>query len=71
VTQEASWLPGADPCWAWCTRGGAQTIITTAVTSSSRPAAPVSHVDLARFPLTTDVIFATRFPRWNPVRSPR
>jgi hypothetical protein len=36
------------------------------VASSSSPAAPVSHVDLARFPLTTDVIFATRFPRWNP-----
>jgi hypothetical protein len=35
-----------DPGRAACTRGAAQTIITTAVASSSSPAAAVSHVDL-------------------------
>jgi hypothetical protein len=62
-TRETSSLLGAVPCWAAGTRGAAQTIITTAVTSSRSPAAAVSHVDLTRFSLTTGVIFRTRSRR--------
>jgi len=40
-----------------------QTIITTAVTSSSNPAAPVSTVDLERAPLTIAFIVSNPFPR--------
>jgi hypothetical protein len=49
------------------TLGAAQTIITNAVDSSSRPAAPVSHVDFQRDLLTTAVIAAPRFPDGIPV----
>jgi hypothetical protein len=46
--------------------GAAQTIITKATDRSSRPAAPVSHVDFERDLLTTAVIVGTPSPRWNP-----
>ena len=51
--------------------GAAQTIITKAAASISRPVAPVSHVDFERDLLTTAVIFGTPYPRWNPVRFSR
>jgi len=62
-TQEASCWCGTNPGCAACIRGAAQTIITTAVTSSSNPAAPVSTVDLERAPLTIAFIVSNPFPR--------
>jgi len=62
-TQEASCWCGTNPYRAACIRGAAQTIITTAVTSSSNPAAPVSTVDLERAPLTIAFIVSNPFPR--------
>ena len=58
--------PGACAA-AWCGSGwvweGAATIISTkAAARISRPAAPVSHVALARSLLITVVILATPFP---------
>ncbi len=46
--------------------GAAQTIITTAVTTSNNPAAPVSNVDLERAPLTTAFIVRILFPVETP-----
>jgi hypothetical protein len=64
-TQEASWPWVTDPVRTAWAPGAAQTIITKAATRISRPAMPVSHVDLARDPLTTADIFAP-FPRSDP-----
>jgi hypothetical protein len=70
-TQDASWFRVTDaPRGAW-TLGAAQTIITTAVKSSSSPAAAVSTVDLERAPFITAFIVRTCFPVWIPVRNPR
>jgi hypothetical protein len=61
-THEASRSRAGDSCRASWIRGAAQTIITSAAASISRPAAPVNQVDLARELLTMAVMFRTRFP---------
>jgi hypothetical protein len=67
-THEASRSRAGDSCRTAWIRGAAQTIITTAATSISRPAAPVNQVDLARELLTIAVMFRTRFPDRTPLR---
>jgi len=47
----------------WATEGAATTIITKAAPRISRPAAPVSHVALARSLLITVVILFNPVPR--------
>jgi hypothetical protein len=51
------------PCSGARALGAPQTIIVTAVDSSSSPAAPVSHVDFERDLLTTAVMVRTPCPR--------